>query len=186
MVQKMSKRTKFSHSDVMIDIETLSTEKNAAIVSIAAKKFNPFSPENDGETLAIFVDIEDCKALGLHQSDSTIEWWKKNDAEIYKYNFESTPRLPLKEAVEQLNNFIRGSTRYWCQGMNFDCPILENAFRVVEITPAWKYWQWRDARTISKLHPAVGPRNDHNPAKDCENQIAVVKRVFNELKITQC
>lgn len=170
----------------MIDIETLSTESNAAIVSIAAKKFNPWSTENNGESIEIFIDIESCKALNLQQSQSTMEWWKNNDQDVYKYNFESEPRVDLKSACSNLNDFVRGCCRFWCQGMNFDAPILENAFRAVSLTPAWKYWQWRDARTIQKLLPNTQIKNNHNPLSDCDNQISVVKRVFNELKISQC
>jgi hypothetical protein len=181
----MNKKTKFSHLDVMIDIETLSTEVNAAIVSISAKKFNPWS-EEDGETCTIFVDVDDCKALGLHESESTLNWWKTNDVEVYNFNFNSQPRCSLKIALQKLCDFVHGCQRFWCQGMNFDAVILDHACKVAGVTPPWKFWQWRDARTIAKLCRITGRKNNHNPVADCENQIATIKEIFEVLKIQHC
>jgi hypothetical protein len=181
-----AKKRKILTTDVMIDIETLSTEKNAAIVSIAAIKFNPWEPTEE-TTCEIFVDIEDCKSHGCDVSESTLEWWKKQPGAVYKHNFESGPRCTLKVACEKLNEFVAGCSRYWAQGVNFDPVILESAFAKSEVQPAWKFWQWRDVRTVQKMGSyAPSAKNDHNPLSDCRNQIAVVKRVFNELGVKNC
>jgi hypothetical protein len=181
-----SKKRKMINTDVMIDIETLSTEKNAAIVSIAAIKFNPWEPMEE-TCLEIFVDIEDCKSQGCHVSESTLEWWKKQPEAVYKHNFDSEPRSILKEACEKLNAFVAGCSRYWAQGINFDPVVLESAFAKSEVQPTWKFWQWRDVRTVQKMGSYVpSARNDHNPTSDCRNQIGVVKRVFNELGVKNC
>jgi hypothetical protein len=181
-----AKKRKTINTDVMIDIETLSTEKNATIVSIAAIKFNPWEPTEEN-SCEIFVDIEDCKAQGCHASESTLEWWKKQPEAVYKHNFESEPRFTLKAACEKLNAFVSGCSRYWAQGINFDPVILENAFATSGLQSAWKYWQWRDVRTVGKMGSYVpGAKNDHNALNDCRNQIGVVKRVFKELGVKNC
>ena len=174
--------------DVMIDIETLSTNYDAALLSIAAVKFNPFDKtEALYEEFQLFVDIEDCKDKGCTISEDTMTWWQTQPEEVRKINFESQPRLSLTEALSQLSSFCRGVKRYWCQGMNFDPIVLENAYKIVGLKPEWKFWEWRDSRTISRLIHFTNipkkPKNAHDAIEDCKYQIQVVQTVFDKLNI---
>jgi exodeoxyribonuclease VIII len=64
----------------MIDLETLATSPNAAVLTIGAVKFDPFNIETDNPTcekLYIKVDLDSCDALGLDVSEDTLEWWSQ-------------------------------------------------------------------------------------------------------------
>ena len=41
----------------------------------------------------------------------------------------------------------------WCNGMNFDLPILENAFQAVGARTPWSYYNGRDYRTLKGMFP---------------------------------
>lgn len=174
--------------DVMIDIETLSTVTDAAILSIAAVKFDPFNPtEQNYEEFQCFIDIEDCKAKGLTISEDTMAWWETQPPEVKKLNFESEPRLKLSDALSQLTSFCRGVKRYWCQGMNFDPVVLESAYKRVDMKPEWKFWEWRDSRTVSRLVHFTNlpkkPKTAHTAIEDCNYQIQIVQMVFEKFGI---
>lgn len=56
-------------SEVMLDLETLSTRTNAVILVIAAIKFNRNDPELPLERLQTFyrrIDIQSCVEVGMH------------------------------------------------------------------------------------------------------------------------
>lgn len=95
--------TRIYTKDVMIDIETLSTKSNAAIVSIGAIKFNRHGdlPLLDAmNQFYVRVSRESCETCGMHVDPQTIEWWNNQDAEI-RYEALENPndRLTIKDAL---------------------------------------------------------------------------------------
>ena len=65
-------------ADIMIDLETLATSPDAAILTIGAVKFDPFGREKDDPKMDSFyvkVDLDSCDELGLVANDDTIAWW---------------------------------------------------------------------------------------------------------------
>ena len=175
------KKIKYTFTDVMIDIETCSTDNNAQILSIGIVKFNLFSEENNTETYTIYIDQSSCK--DYHIDENTMKWWEKQPKSVYDDAFTQGPRVSMKEACEKLNEYCRFSTRYWCQGMNFDCVILTNAFKKEEVTPVWKYWQWRDSRTVQNMCKQNKVKNNHTALSDAINQVETVKFVFKTYNI---
>ena len=67
---------------VMIDIETLSTKNNAAILSIGAVKFNIKSGVID--TYYQNIDASTAKKFNRDIDKSTLEWWSKQNPEALK------------------------------------------------------------------------------------------------------
>ncbi len=186
---KSKKINEFEH--VMIDIETLSTKNNARILTISAVKFNLLEEnqnkiENELEML-IDQDLtyEEMQAFDINVD--TMSWWEKREKEIYEYNFKKEPRINLKDALIRLNEFLGKSTKhFWCQGMNFDPIILEHAYSFYGLKPVWKFYEWRDSRTIIKLlyeyNPPNSNQNNHKSIDDCKNQIKNLKHVINMLQ----
>jgi hypothetical protein len=61
--------------------------------------------------------------------------------------------LPLASALPYISQWIAWATqgqdfRIWCQGANFDCPLLEEVFRRANVPCPWAFWQVRDTRTL--------------------------------------
>ncbi len=190
-----AKEDKENMQDVMIDIETLSTEMNALIVSIAAVKFNVYDKSVKGDSINLLVDVSSyltCTKEKIEPTDadcpyfissSTITWWLQQPS--YEGVFLAQPRLPLRDALLQLTAFCSGISRYWCQGMNFDPIVLENSYKQESLTPPWKFYEWRDSRTAVNLFPKhyfpLKPVNAHDALADCHYQIENLYIVYERL-----
>lgn len=193
--------------NIAVDIETLSRRSTAAIIGIAAK---PFSLGNntvvEGSVFNQPVDATSCAMQGLDFDPDTVEWWGKQSEEVKK-QFQYP--CSLWYALRGLTEFIEGVKRtneadnvaIWCQGSDFDIPILRNAFVVVnkdraEKTVPWKHTDVRDARTfiyegVSLIAPdvenpySVIPSNPewakHNALSDCDQLIHNVTWVYERL-----
>lgn len=173
----------------MIDIETASTEYNAVILSIGAVCFSLQNPGLPPVTFEVSIDKEDGESLGLHVSQDTLDWWKKQPQEVYNHIFLNTEKVSTKEGLTQLHSFLaRYPTikQYWCQGINFDPVVLETAYKACGMLPKWKFYQLRDSRTVQYLIPRIPfskPKDAHTPVADCLYQIKMVRYVYQQLNI---
>ena len=104
-------------TDVMIDIETLSTKPNAVIVSIGAIKFDrkePLKPLDEYEQLYIRVSRESGELVGMDIDHSTVEWWGRQKEDIrYEALENPTDRLDIKDALKKLSKWFKGSKYIW-------------------------------------------------------------------------
>ena len=134
-------------TQVMIDIETLSTQYNAAILSIGAVKWEE---SEIVDTFYVNVDPKSCKELGLHVEHKTVEWWLKQSAEARKalLNDQKT----LTDALKVFRIWYGSkSLPTWGNGAAFDLVIMTHAFRCLGTEPPWKPWEERCYRTMNEL-----------------------------------
>jgi len=165
----------------MTDIEVLSEETNAVIVSIACVKFSMKTSYT--ESFCVNINPASSKALGLHISKDTLNWWKKQKPEALKSWMHS--RINLPDALDQFIEFCGTykNTIHWAQGIAFDFPILDSSLKVCGKTPPWKYWNVYDARTANYLG-AVNPFDEprvgqyHSALDDCYTQIQNLKKAI--------
>jgi hypothetical protein len=75
---------------VMVDLETLSTKSNAAILAIGAVKFTPEKGVYDNYYQVVTTPPE---TEGFHISTETLEWWTKQSAEAQRFAEASRPSL---------------------------------------------------------------------------------------------
>lgn len=175
------------YTDIMLDIETASTEYNAVILSIGAVCFSIGNTDLPSPAIELLIDKEDGDRLGLHTSEETLKWWNTQPKEVYSHAFIDGPRVSTKEALLGLNEFISTYPtikQYWCQGINFDPVVLENAYKKCGLAPKWKFYQLRDSRTVQHLIPSLPfskPKDAHTPVADCLYQIKVVQHVLRSL-----
>lgn len=175
----------------MIDIETLSTEPHAVILTIGAIKFNRLEPIQTLEKCNKFyirVDKQSCVNYGLHIDPKTVEWWSKQNKETKYDTLEHTDRHDLNIALTKLSDFLKGHRYIWANSPSFDCIILENAYQVCGLEVPWKFWNLRDCRTINdiaKLNLKTFSNGEisHNALQDCYNQILCLQNGFQKLNI---
>lgn len=180
-------------TDVMVDLETLSTKNNAAIAVIAAIKFNLDAPlfklteVPEAEKFYRRIDIESCKNIELDVDEKTIAWWKTQPEEPQKEIFENLNRVQLIDALKDFSLwFGKFDRRIWSQGANFDIPILSEAYQRFKIQTPWKFWNARDTRTLYQI--ADFSYNDdkkemlHHALHDCQRQINAVKHCYQPIK----
>ena len=142
----------FTH--VMVDLETMSTESNAAILSIGAVKFNPHIPGEIYESFYVNVDLSSCINAGMHVSGSTVEWWMHPDRAEAREALRATEAVDIGAAITGFMQWFGPvSLPLWGNGATFDNVILANAFkRMGEMVP-WKHYHDRCFRTMKSLFP---------------------------------
>jgi exodeoxyribonuclease VIII len=177
-------------SDIMIDLETLSTRNDAVILTIGAVKFNINKELDKTKQLYMRINLQSCKNLKMHTDRSTVKWWKEQSKEAQYEVFENPDRIDIKDALVKLSEFLKNGKCIWANSPNFDCVILENAFNKCGIDIPWKFWNLRDCRTVyglARLNLSSFRKNiedessAHNALNDCVMQILALKESFKIL-----
>ena len=160
-------------NNVMIDIETLGTAANSVILSIGAVQFG----ENGlGDEVYSTINIDSCLERGLVVEGRTILWWM-GQADAARAALGQN-ELSLAAALQGLTNaFDWNNTLVWCNGLNFDLPILDSAYRACGMAAPWAYYNGRDYRTIKCELPKetfkaleVTPVVKHDALEDAKAQ----------------
>lgn len=142
-------------TDIMIDLETLSNRPDAVILQIAAVEFSAEQPLIGAScSFNRYVTPASCKDLGLHTSDDTVDWWKKQSEQIkQKMREGQKTAIPCRQALTELAQWIahKGECYVWSHGATFDLPILASAYMRCNMRTPWKYVNARDTRTLFAL-----------------------------------
>lgn len=168
----------------MVDLETLATGPNAAILTLGAVHFNPYS---QGYTDKIYfrIDLDDQDALNREVDTNTLEWWGKQDPTIMEEAFSPDDRIPLIDAIDKFHKFAWGCSTFWSHGATFDLVILENLYRQLGKPLPWNFWQLRDTRTLFDLgyDPDMPQGGKHDALQDAIRQAIGVQNMYAKLKI---
>ncbi len=166
--------------EVMVDLETLSVESNAAIISIGAVKFDMFGSIGtlgdpaDPEYKHFYQTIEmhSLTDAGFHVEGSTVAWWMEQSDEARKALL--TDPVDVGTALSRFYAwFGEVSLPTWGNGAGFDNVILRNAFQKLGGHCPFKFSHDRCFRTMKSLRPIlpyVGPLVAHNALQDAEAQ----------------
>jgi hypothetical protein len=161
--------------DVMLDLETMSTDPNAAIIAIGAVEFD-IATQEIGERFYAVIDLASSVKSGGLIDASTVLWWMKRSDEA-RAEFANGG-----ESIEvTLRNFSawigargrREDVRVWGNGAAFDNVVLATAYRRSEIQQPWLVWNDRCYRTVKGLNRAVKMQRmgtHHNAVDDAESQ----------------
>ena len=172
-----------------IDIETLGTKPDTTVLTIGAIKFNPFTYEEPHSDLYLKVDADEQLAAGRSVDEDTLTWWTKQPQEIQDEAFLSTDRISVEDTLTQLNKYLVGVDKVWCQGPVFDICILENLYRQYDKHFNWVFWNIRDSRTLYGLMPEESRKKykfaAHNALEDCRIQSKCIQEVYSELQLTR-
>ena len=165
-------------NNICVDIEGLSAQSNAVIVTIAAVKFNFIN--DDMEKFVVNLNPYEGKKLGMHISKDTLDWWRAQKPQAVAAWQHS--QLTLKDALEQFKTFCGDSseTLFYSQGINYDFPVLETSFRAIGEDSPCIYYNLRDMRTaywLAEFNTRNSPRigEYHNALDDCLTQICWLK-----------
>lgn len=163
----------------MLDLETISSRKNAAIIQIAAVSFDPL----DGEVRSEFNRYVNTVPDYAHISVDTIAWWfqQKFAAQLGKSIQESG--IPLEQALADFSSWYAAQTdneAIWSHGATFDLPVMCSALSACGIKQPWHYRAERDTRTLYALAPGGMPAVsgvagvEHDALYDCHVQLKQV------------
>jgi hypothetical protein len=181
---------------VMVDLETMSTRPNAAILTIGAVQFDPFGNDTEENIKADrrrhfyeTISFESNEAEGRHFSAGTIKWWLGQSHAAQKALLN--PTTHLRGALTGFRMWVNGCTpkvdRVWAKSPEFDCIILKDAFDAVGEMWPFSYWNSRDVRTVVELaypegnEPEIGVGTAHNALDDAIRQALAVQNAYRIL-----
>lgn len=162
---------------IMLDFETLSLSKNAAIVSIGAVEFDP-STGLLGREFFRRIDLQTSIDAGLSVSGNTIYFWLKQSREAQD-EIVHGDKVSLKQALSEFKEFYQetvpdgqeeSDVQLWANGPTADLTWLNSALEAVGDKQFWPHWCERCVRTIVHLGRQVGFDAKHNiPRKGIEH-----------------
>lgn len=180
--------------DVMVDIETLSTEPNAVVLSVGAVKFDAKNFVEPTEKIHWRLDINQQVEMGRDVSNDTLTWWAQQDREVREEVFAEEGRILPVDFMKEFNRYCNGIQDIWCQGPQFDMVILESLYRSFDHHWNWQYYQIRDSRTLMQVVKKVSGMKDprkgmqqllHNAAEDSYWQAKAVQIIMDKIEVTQ-
>lgn len=179
--------------DVMIDLETLGTRPDAAIVQVGALAFEarPRGRVWNEAGFNRYVLVQD----GAGRIDNgTVAWWlqQPNAAKLGKA-LQSVAELEadvLQALVDWPGLVVPGATwedvdTVWAKPSNFDLPVLAAAFARYGMEPPWAHWKTRCARTLFAFTGGT-PQVDasgltvHDALDDCLIQVMGVQKALSQ------
>ncbi|WP_026601448.1 3'-5' exonuclease [Methylomonas sp. 11b] len=175
--------------DLMIDLETLSTQPNAAIVSIGACMFDLATGEIGAEYYQA-IQLKD-NAKNGHISPETVAWWMKQPYDAKTVFWDKNAKT-INEALMDFTVFRQKhqAKTIWGNGASFDCVILRSAHQAHGFV-TWQYWQERDTRTLVDVAERLCNENvtkttafdgeKHNALADAKHQARYISRAYQLL-----
>lgn len=187
--------------DLMIDLETLSSRYDAAILQIGAIKFNPHGDDRDmleavlkGEQdpdSSLFFEMPVVPNGEAHIDPETVTWWLRQKKEAQ----EAVANAVCDEAtaLQLFTNWI-GDTRgmkVWAKSPSADLVWLDNAYKRMARGYPWDFKSERDVRTIQTIAREITGKSipnwkpeglaTHNAIVDCALQVYQVQQSYRML-----
>jgi exodeoxyribonuclease VIII len=179
---------------VMLDIETWGTKPYSAIIGIGAAYFDPTgTPGAMLDTFHVTIDPELAQAAGFQIDASTVSWWLHPNQRSAWDKFLGTAHFAPQDAFNGFGQWLdtigpREDIKFWGNGAGFDCNLMHNAAKVLNIgytnekgegrDGLWPHWNDRCFRTLknmSYLRPVVVGDENRTPtikAKDLQPKFA--------------
>lgn len=168
---------------LMIDIETLSTQPNAVVLSIGAVVFN-----HNGILDSFYTVLDAEIQVTRDICHETIKWWNNQDYRIKEELFGNPYKSHPKFSLDTLNEFITmfNPSEIWANGPDFDCVILNSLSSDFISVNILDFKQFRCFRTLKKLIPLDSSEitknpNAHNALADAEWQANYVIKALKKL-----
>ena len=159
---------------IMLDIETMGTRPDSAILSIGACLFD--TPPSSAQTPSFegaedflslppetrtspwyfyqAIDLQSCLDMGMSATGSTWSWWMRQ-SELAK-NAVMHNTQPIALVLQHFGAWVatareRGNLRVWGHGATFDPVIVAEAYASHHVKCPFDYYEVRDTRTVFDL-----------------------------------
>lgn len=185
----------------MVDIETLSTAVNAAVLSIGAVEFDPMSGKIERE---FYHELDLSDQTNRHIDANTVQWWVKqclvNTDNIEFLSKNNREKDAVAYVLHELGAFINGGKEYamtrvegyekialWACDPDFDIAILADLYKEHNLPVPWKFSEPKSVRTVRMLTQLAGmevphQEADHNALNDCIRQAKEVSYFIANLQ----
>ncbi len=167
--------------NVMLDLETMGTGPNAAIIAIGAVQFDPIA-RTLGDTFYRVINLESAVRAGGEIDAATVMWWLQQSDDARKAICSGA--LPHNQVLIQFASWLvnfSDNIKMWGNGAAFDNVILAQAYRRAGLPTPWKHWNDRCYRTLKSQYPAIKlarTGTHHNALDDAESQAIHALAIF--------
>lgn len=170
---------------VMVDLETMSTDSNASIISIGAVRFWLNVKQTEFTQDQLFytaVSLESSQEAGLHIKADTIMWWLSQGEEA-RTAFKNP--VSLASALNAFSRFIPSKDTYiFGNGAAYDNVVLHNAYNAINLKYPVSYKYDVCYRTMCKLtavKPAPFEGTKHNALDDAKAQTKHLMQILDRI-----
>ncbi|WP_260673732.1 3'-5' exonuclease [Comamonas aquatica] len=147
---------------IVLDLETLSTQPNALVLSIGAVGLNKHGDILSGSEFHLALD-QHAQQKRRHVDVETQRWWEtKTCAEAKAASLLAPPTQQafVENALSTFTDYIAqwsdpDLVQVWGNGCSFDNVILGSLFQDWNKRAPWKFWNDRDMRTITGIFPKL-------------------------------
>jgi exodeoxyribonuclease VIII len=162
---------------VSCDLETLSLQPNALVLSIGLAAFTlPGGIVKQGYWI---LEQQTQRAHGRHVDPRTLDWWQHQSKEAREvFTAPGTDTAKALEAVAQWFGGLPELAGVWGFGADFDNAILQSLYRDFGLSVPWSYKLNRCGRTVTALAPCRRPPRHgahHNAMDDAAYQAATIR-----------
>lgn len=147
---------------LVLDLETFAVHPHAAVTEIGIVDLRSM------ETFNLLINPHEQKE-GFVQDHDTIDWHVKRDPS-YLILLAHNGLRPCA-AAGKLHNWLSEKKIQtgqelviWCQGTDFDIPIISNFLKHYQYNLPWKHTDVRDIRTLAALFPRVDYKKGNHTA----------------------
>jgi len=148
--------------DLMIDVETLGTKPNSAILSFAFVQMD-FKNNKLGHFLEVApININSCQRVGMKVDGASIDWWfsqtKENQLSLKRA--KDGHQVLIKEAAQAAGEWIvtrfgDKPVRVWGDSARFDVGLMANMFASCGFKMPWDFKNEMCYSTLKTMHPAT-------------------------------
>jgi DNA polymerase III epsilon subunit-like protein len=163
---------------VMVDIETLGLERDSAILSIGAVRFDR---TGIADRFHEFIDQRTCQAAGLSVDIETLDWHLSQGTFGGR---ELVDGRELEVALEYFTEWYGDADEVWANSPSFDCEALEYAGELVGVEMPWHFSEERDVRTLKNLPVAEDIEHrgtEHDALDDAVYQARLVASALDQM-----
>lgn len=176
-------------ADVMLDLETLSSQPDAAIISIGACTFRTDGTAMTADERKLFtisIDMVSSQRAGGHVDAGTIRWWlQQSDAARAAVTGSNSANVAV--ALQMFRSWLLeiGPARIWGNGAGFDNIILRQAYQRLQMEAPWGFYQDRCYRTLKNLRGEIQFTRmgiAHSALDDAVSQAMHAERLFAAMR----
>lgn len=167
-------------NNIMLDIETMGTGSNAAIVAIGAVRFDKNGISDKFDKV---VNLTSSLFAGFDIDKETVDWWRNQGIKTQKRLLRRS--VSISRVLSEFSDWIGKDAIVWGNGSDFDNVIVASAFKKFDMPVPWKFWNNRCYRSIKALNPDIEFERvglHHNAVDDAESQaLHLIKLVGDQL-----
>ena len=171
--------------DVMVDLETMGTGGDSAIVAIGAVEFSS-ATFTLGRTFYRTISLESAVQDGGKIDAATVLWWLcQSDSARQEITRGGEPSQQVLHAFTTWLQECGDDVNIWGNGAAFDNVVLAQTYRRAGLALPWKYKNDRCYRTLKALYPdveAVRTGTHHNALDDAITQAQHALAILRKIK----